>query len=619
MVPARGEKEYHGAALPPEVLIVGDASNQRSLIRAVKEASYEVTLCAAVELEDRMVSSPPPEVAMLCVSDLQVDRVLGRLRRTRIGAAMPVILCGSYDTQVPTMDDAIDLGADFFLEEPFDPVVLKEALDQLAGPADLTAPVNEVDAGSRGAARAGADIGRYADPPGEEESIDESLLDAAFSDSLEPDPSAGAEAEAPRFDEHPSAAEFQLNLDEEEDEEPPTDSSREVWSDAPASRPNRDAPRASIDGERPRRRAHAPERGSLDQTCVPELLWGLYRSHGTARIQFERGDVVKNIWVVRGHPRFATSNQPSDRLIELLGRRSLIPTEKLETARTLVGRDERRAGEVLVESGFLKEEEFESLLSEHLVAIVWSVLGWTDGQFEIFHGEEVEEPAQIKPSIAPLLIEGLAYYTDRRDLERWLGSMGQRTALGDRLQAPQGFDHVAAELGLTGMHVAWMRRLGGSDSLATMSTRAHDGQGLLALVYVLALEGLISITTVRADRRGHRSSEHIDEDRIAARMRLVRDGNYFALLGLGADARPMEVRRAFHELSQTFQPSAIEPAVRSRRADELVELREALAEAMEVLSDEVLRSAYLAHFEPEPEALGEALVEPPDESSSSLE
>ena len=615
MVPARGEKEYHGAALPPEVLIVGDASNQRSLIRAVKEASYEVTLCAAVELEDRMASPPPPEVAMLCVSDLQVDRVLGRLRRTRIGAAMPVILCGSYDAQVPTMDDAIDLGADFFLEEPIDPVVLKEALDQLAGPADLTAPAHEVDAGSRGVEQDGEDIGRYADPPGGAEAIDESLLDAAFSDSFEPDASAEDGAEAPRFDEHPSAAEFQLNLEDEEGEEPPAESSREVWSDASASRPNRDASRTQLEEERPRRRAHAPERGSLAQTCVPELLWGLYRSHGTARLQFERGDVVKDIWVVRGHPRFATSNQPSDRLIELLGRRSLIPAEKLETARTLVGRDERRAGEVLVESGFLKEEEFESLLSEHLVAIVWSVLGWTDGQFEIFHGEEADEPTQIKPSIAPLLIEGLAYYTDRRDLERWLGSMGQRTALGDRLQAPQGFDQVAAELGLTGMHVAWMRRLGGSDSLATMSARAHDGQGLLAVVYVLALDGLISVTTVRADRRGHRSSEHIDEDRIAARMRLVRDGNYFALLGLGADARPMEVRRAFHELSQTFQPSAIEPAVRSRRADELVELREALAEAMEVLSDEVLRSAYLAHFEPEPEALGE----PPDETSSSPE
>ena len=609
MVPAGGEKEYHGDALPPEVLIVGDASNQRSLIRAVKEASYEVTLCAAVELEDRMASPPPPELAILCISDIRVERVLSRLRRTRAGAAVPVILCGSYGGDVPTMDDALELGADFFLEEPIDGAVLKEALIQLAGlpgsdAQDAVAP--------RAGATSGGDIGRYADPPGGEEPLDESLLDAAFSDSLGPAESGGAGVEVPRLGEHPSASEFQLDLDGEDDDAPSPESSRETWSDGASSGANGGAA-AERDGGRSRSRAHAPEQGRLEETCVPELLWGLFRSHGTARVHLERDDVVKEIWVVRGHPRFATSSEPSDRLIELLGRRSLIPAEKLETARTLVGRDERRAGEVLVEAGFLKDEEFDALLSEHLVAIVWSVLGWTKGSFEVFHGEEVDEPTQIKSPLAPLLIEGLAYYTDRRDLERWIGSMGQRTALKERLQAPQGFDQVAAEFGLSGMHVAWMRRLGGSDSLATMSTRAHDGQGLLALVYVLALEGLISITSVRADRRGHRSSEHIDEDRIAARMRLVRDGNYFALLGLGADARPMEVRRAFHELSQTFQPSAIEPAVRSRRADDLVELRAALMEAMEVLSDEVLRSAYLAHFEPEPEMLGEH----PDETSSS--
>jgi len=575
-----------------------------------------------------MARPPPAGVAVLCVSDIQVERVLGRLRRTRVGAAMPVMLCGAYGEDVPTMDDALDLGADFFLEEPIDAQVLQEALFQLAGPPGSTR-------GSEAAAETwtagGDDIGKYADPPGGgsapsgegasdgEGLLDEGLLDTAFSDSLVQSDATADGAEAPRFSDQPSAAEFQLDLDDAEEEEASEASEASSgggWSDESPSGAEDGVDGSSPNSGRARRRAHAPEQGRLAETCVPELLWGLFRSHGTARVHLERGDIAKDIWVVRGHPRFATSTQASDRLIELLGRRSLIPPQKIETARTLVGRDERRAGEVLVEAGFLKEEEFDALLSEHLVAIVWSVLGWTEGTFEIFHGEEADEPTQIKPAIAPLLIEGLAYYTDRRDLERWLGSMGQRTALGERLQAPDGFDQVAAELDLSGTHVAWMRRLGGSDSLATMSARAHDGQGLLALVYVLALEGLISITTVRADRRGHRSSEHIDEDRIAARMRLVRDGNYFALLGLGADARPMDVRRAFHELSQTFQPSAIEPAVRSRRADDLVELRAALTEAMEVLSDEVLRSAYLAHFEPEPEPEPEQPDDVPPELST---
>ena len=177
--------------------------------------------------------------------------------------------------------------------------------------------------------------------------LDEALLDDAFSDSLEQEEASDV-LKPPRLGEHPSASEFRLDLDEVDEEEgeggsrrPDTDRGNGASGEAHEGAERGRHPGA--DDQRPRRRAHAPERGRLEDTCVPELLWGVYRSHGTARIRLERGEVVKDLWIVRGHPRFATSNQPADRLIELLGRRSLIPLEKLETARTLVGRDERRA------------------------------------------------------------------------------------------------------------------------------------------------------------------------------------------------------------------------------------------------------------------------------------
>ncbi|MGB1701366.1 MAG: hypothetical protein ACPHRO_15520, partial [Nannocystaceae bacterium] len=279
--------------MPPEVLIVGDASNQRRLIRAVKQANYEVTLCAAVELEDRMAAPPPPAVAVLCVSDLQVDRVLSRIRRTRTGAAMPLMLFGVYGEEVPSMEDALDLGADFFLEDPIDLEVMREALFQLAGPPD----VSSSDAPSTPAAP-GDDIGRYADPPedgvepargasdgGLEDGgmlddaagLDEALLDDAFSDSLEQEETSDV-LKPPRLGEHPSASEFRLDLDEVDEEEgeggsrrPDTDRGNGASGEAHEGAERGRHPGA--DDQRPRRRAHAPERGRLEDTCVPELLW----------------------------------------------------------------------------------------------------------------------------------------------------------------------------------------------------------------------------------------------------------------------------------------------------------------------------------------------------------
>ena len=226
-----------------------------------------------------------------------------------------------------------------------------------------------------------------------------------------------------------------------------------------------------------------------------------------------------------------------------------------------------------------------------------------DGTIEVAEDERVDEPTSIETPMAPLLLEGLTYYTEREDLERWIGPLSRRVALGPRLTAPGGLEQVATALSLGSVQLGWMRRFGGNDTVGTLAARAHDSQGLLALIYLLTLDGLVELTTVRADRRGQRSSEHIDEDRISARLRLVRDGNYFALLGLRADARPMDVRRAYFELSRTFEPAAIDPTVRHRRADDLVELRAALHEAREVLTDDVLRSAYLAHFDPDPAAM----------------
>ena len=63
------------------------------------------------------------------------------------------------------------------------------------------------------------------------------------------------------------------------------------------------------------------------------------------------------------------------------------------------------------------------------------------------------------------------------------------------------------------------------------------------------------------------------------------------------------MRRAYVDLSGTFRDEVLEEGSLERYARELDELRAALEEARDILTDDAMRSAYLAHLG-DPEAEG---------------
>ena len=95
-------------------------------------------------------------------------------------------------------------------------------------------------------------------------------------------------------------------------------------------------------------------------------------------------------------------------------------------------------------------------------------------------------------------------------------------------------------------------------------------------------------------------------DRPAGRGRkLVAPAVKEAAMALGVPVlQPLKVRdgvlaaqlRAHADLRETFAEERLEPRSREELADELAALRVALDEAREVLLDEALRAAYLAHL-----------------------
>jgi preprotein translocase subunit Sec63 len=97
----------------------------------------------------------------------------------------------------------------------------------------------------------------------------------------------------------------------------------------------------------------------------------------------------------------------------------------------------------------------------------------------------------------------------------------------------------------------------------------------------------------------------LDEDavrtRVRARLELVDEGDYFAVLGVSRDATGYEVRRAFLDLRRAFEPSQILTPRTADLAGDVRKIVTVLEEAYEILRDNARRERYRRAIEARPD------------------
>ena len=92
---------------------------------------------------------------------------------------------------------------------------------------------------------------------------------------------------------------------------------------------------------------------------------------------------------------FVRSNVASERLVESLLRRGVLTRPQYETARRLAAKEPRRAGELLVEAGFLKPRELAVLIRDHLTRLVDASFPWRDGSWTLDAGVRCDEAVRL--------------------------------------------------------------------------------------------------------------------------------------------------------------------------------------------------------------------------------
>jgi two-component system OmpR family response regulator len=186
---------------------------------------------------------------------------------------------------------------------------------------------------------------------------------------------------------------------------------------APARPPPRPAPPPRAQDVRERAAAQAGATGKpadLSRTAgklednLPELITAFYLAQQTGELTLQKGKVKKTIFFDGGRPCFAISNLVTDRFGPFLVRVGKITPQQLELCQAAADKTGRRTGDVLVEMGLLKETEKLYYVAQQVKAIVYSVFGWTEGDYRLhFADRAAKEAIKIDLHPANLITRGV--------------------------------------------------------------------------------------------------------------------------------------------------------------------------------------------------------------------
>jgi hypothetical protein len=312
-------------------------------------------------------------------------------------------------------------------------------------------------------------------------------------------------------------------------------------------------------------------------------------NEGARRIVFQEGDVVT-----------AASEIADETLVGFLVSRGDLDRSLAARLAGKLPPSGRHAGAALIAQGHLAQDDLWPVLRAHAQWLVGRAMISGPGSVEID-----EEPAgrlKLEPGVfggstgAEVFVE-----TARRVLPP-LGSLqalgGPSARFDEGTRAP-----LLAECALS------------DDERAAAS--AAPGRTLqevcpdMSLELVSVLRALVELDVlaihapVRREAPATRGEpDAIDDDairaRIKARIALVREGDYFALLGVGRSATSYEIKRAYLDLRRTLEPSRLLTAKTTDLYEDVQLILEVVEEAYEILREEPRRERYRRAIEAGP-------------------
>jgi hypothetical protein len=336
----------------------------------------------------------------------------------------------------------------------------------------------------------------------------------------------------------------------------------------------------------------APSPGDLSAAQVrgesdaPALLAELRRERFTGGLRVvAAGAPERRLWWSEGQVVGGASSAASESVLGRLAARGLLSPAHLELVARWGTGDSRRDVERLAQSALIKPQEMREALREPVRRIVERIAESGSVAWGLYPGEAPAVAVELGVPLAAMIAGGV---------QRGATLTQLRAAVADDRKPRLSFagpEALAAELRWPAVSAIAERFDGQTPVGELVAAAVADEEVVRGVVYVLELLGHLApeIDDPAA------SLTALDRQRVRERLRLARESDYFALLGLPREASRAEVLRAHADLTATFCES-LEPDSRVELAEEIEELLAALDEARDVLSDDALHSAYLAQI-----------------------
>lgn len=378
---------------------------------------------------------------------------------------------------------------------------------------------------------------------------------------------------------------------------------RAIERPLPSDPGQRSAPRAAAD---PGPRSRAAHTDAVPAVLGPgdaaRALGRAIANRVSGALLVTSGDDQRRIVLHDGDVVTAGSSAPVESLVAFLAARGDIDRDLVPRLAGKLPAFGRHAGAALVANGHLGQDDLWPVLRAHSEWVMGRALLVESGTCEL----EADPPARFKaePSVfggatgAEVFVDVMQRVTSPETALARLGGYGARMAqgprsalLGECALAPEEEDAVRASPGRT------VHELTGDGPTERWSM-------LYALVCLDVLEALPAVA--REEKREASTVDPLDEEalrqRVRARLALVEEGDYFALLGVPRGATSYEIRRAYVDLRRQLSPSRVLTAGTADLADDLRLVLEVLEEAFEILRDANRRERYRRAIEGGPPA-----------------
>lgn len=184
-----------------------------------------------------------------------------------------------------------------------------------------------------------------------------------------------------------------------------------------------------------------PTKGLLSEVSFIEILKDGSASTVTGMIRLETGPVIKVVYLQNGTIAFASSNEKSDRLTEVLKRAGKLTPEQIEHAQARI-KPNVSLGKTLVELGYISPKDLLWGARMQVEGILYQLLFWEHGSYQVLEGPLPKEIVSLGLTIPQIIYNGIMQTRDRDWILQHIGSPEAIFA------AAPGFDEKNAEYDL---------------------------------------------------------------------------------------------------------------------------------------------------------------------------